>query len=94
MSTETINGRTQAQIVLCFFMFMWNRWNEEECKRMFGWNYLHFWNKWCACCVPKGGGAAERFFAELDLGNQQLLVDRACEYYDENLRTIKHYEKR
>jgi len=81
---ETINGRTQAQIVLCFFMYMWNRWNEEECRLLFGGNYMHFWSKWRNHNGRSGAGAAECFFAELDLGNQRLLVDRACEWYDNN----------
>jgi hypothetical protein len=86
---ETINGRTQAQIVHTFFMYMWNRWNEEECKHLFGWNYMHFWSKWCYHIKRFSSGAAECFFAELDIGNQQRLVDRACEYYDKNIKPIK-----
>jgi hypothetical protein len=68
---------------------MWNRWNEEECKRVFSWNYKHFWAKWCHCSEPSSFGAAERFYAELDMGNQEALVNRALECYDEKLRNIK-----
>ncbi len=89
MCIKTMNGRTPASIVSCFFVYMWNRWNEEECRQVFGWNYQHFWGKWCYHASRFSSGAAECFYAELDMGNQQLLVERALQCYDEKLRNIK-----
>jgi hypothetical protein len=85
---ETTNGRTPVNIVTCYFHYMWCRWDEEECQRVFHWNWEHFWSKWCSCCNPSSSGAAERFFSALGQGNDKLLVDRACECYDRDHRII------
>jgi hypothetical protein len=74
--------------VSSFFYYMWNSWCEEECRIVFaseGWQ--HFWNKWSSA-YNEGGvrGASERFFAELSLSNQDLLVKRAIELYDRKSR--------
>lgn len=89
MIMETTNGRTPVNIVSSFFFYMWNFWCEEECKQVFGWNYQHFWGKWCAFCKPSSFGAAERFYSELDMGNQEAIVNRACECYDRDHKIIK-----
>jgi hypothetical protein len=80
---------TPVNIVTCFFMYMWNRWCEEECRQVFGGLCQHLWSKWCYHCKRFSAGAAECFYAELDIGNQRLLVERACEYYDKNFRNHK-----
>jgi hypothetical protein len=85
---ETTNGRTPVNIVSCFFIYMWNRWCEEECKLVFSWNYRHFWDKWCYHCERHRWGAAEGFYAELSEDNRERLVVRALECYDKNLKNI------
>ena len=84
-----VTGRTPVNIVSSFFYYMWNRWCEEECKLVFGWNYKHFWGKWCYHQKKFSSGAAECFYAELDMGNQQRLVERALQCYDQKLHNIK-----
>ena len=68
--------------VSSFFYYMWNAWSKEECKVVFGNDYLHFWEKWNAQAEKSIYGAAERFYAELSENNQRLLVERAVSLYD------------
>lgn len=68
--------------VSSFFYYMWNAWSKEECKVVFGGDYLHFWEKWNAQAENSIHGAAERFYAELSECNRTLLVERAVSLYD------------
>ena len=71
--------------VTCYWMYMWNKWTEEECKIAFGnTDYRHFWNKWCECWDRMGGphGSAEIFYAELTDHNRDRIVRRAIEVYE------------
>ena len=72
--------------VSSFFYYMWNAWNKEECKVVFGCDYLHFWEKWNAQAENSIYGAAERFYAELSECNRTLLVERAVSLYDGKAR--------
>lgn len=76
-----------------FFYYMWNAWNEEECKVAFAKSkcgYHHLWNKWENLKSRNARfGAVEEFYAELDAENQFLLVERALELYDGRKRRIE-----
>ena len=75
--------RTLENIVSSFFYYMWNSWNEDECRIVFASvGYKHFWDKWCAIAKPTAHGAAEKFYAELTTHNRVLLINRACELYN------------
>lgn len=75
--------RTLENTVSSFFYYMWNSWNEEECRTVFAsLGYKHFWDKWCAIAKPTAHGATEKFYAELETHNRALLVNRACEIYN------------
>lgn len=75
--------RSYENIVSSYFYYMWCRWGtEEECRVVFGWEYKHFWGKWCAIFKENKRGAAEIFYSELSLDNRRKLVERACEIYD------------
>ena len=63
--------------VSSFFYYMWNAWSKEECKVVFGGDYLHFWEKWNAQAENSIYGAAERFYTELSECSRTLLVERA-----------------
>lgn len=80
----------QKNDVTSFFMYMWNAWDENECRKAFAesdCNWQHFWNKWCSIYDRYGvNGAAERFYAELSNSNRDLLVKRATECYDRGRR--------
>lgn len=72
-----------ANAVASFFFYMWNTWNEEECKTVFRNDcYRHFWQKWCSLTEGNTFGAAEKFFSELSEKNRELLVNRAVTIYD------------
>ena len=68
--------------VSSFHYYMWNAWDEEECKITFGSMYKHFWEKWNSLASKSILGAAERFYAELSDNNRELLVNRAVALYD------------
>ena len=69
--------------VTSFFYYMWNTWCEEECKRVFGAEYMHFWNKWVYFCKEYGvRSAVDRLYAELSDNNRDKLVARALECYE------------
>lgn len=76
------NKSLSATAVSSFFYYMWNYWNEEECKTIFKNNYLHFWAKWCSLANDNVYVATERFYSELSEDNRALLVDRAVLIYD------------
>lgn len=76
-------ARTHENIVSSFFYYMWNAWGEQECRTVFGPMHKHFWEKWCHCADRDLHGAAERFYAELSTPNRRLVVERACELYDD-----------
>ena len=51
--------------VTSFFYYMWNTWCEEECKIVYGAEYMHFWNKWVYFCKEYGvRSAVDRLYAE------------------------------
>lgn len=80
-----------------FLYYMWNAWNEEECKVAFAKSkcgYQHLWDKWENLRSRNARfGAVEEFYAELDAENQFLLVERALELYDgRKRRTEKRME--
>jgi len=70
--------------VASFFYYMWNAWDEEECKRAFsGAGWKHFWSKWCGYYRDYGSnGAISMFFANLSDQYQDMLVERAISMYD------------
>ena len=72
--------------VSSFFYYMWNSWNEEECKIVYGGMSRHFREKWCQMTDKGVFGAAERFYAELSDTYRQLLVERAIVLYDGKAR--------
>lgn len=79
--------RTHENIVSSYFYYMWCGWGtEEECKEVFGWNWRHFWGKWCSIYRENGRGAAEIFYAELSIDCRRKLVARACEKYNGDSR--------
>ena len=45
--------------VSSFHYYMWNAWDEEECKITFGGAYKHFWEKWNSLASKSILGAAE-----------------------------------
>lgn len=77
-----VPAKPKSNDVTSFFYYMWNKWNEEECKAVF--NDPHFWNKWCEAYDTMHGprGAAELFYMMLSDTNRDKLVARALECYD------------
>lgn len=73
---------TVENAVSSFFYYMWNSWNEEECKIVYGGMSRHFWEKWCQMTNKGVFGAAERFYAELSDTYRELLAGRAVGLYD------------
>lgn len=73
---------TAENAVSSFFYYMWNSWNEEECKLVYGNMSRHFWEKWCQMTNKGVFGAAERFYAELSDTYRELLAGRAVGLYD------------
>ncbi|MDM8269981.1 hypothetical protein QUW50_13195 [Barnesiella viscericola] len=65
---------------------MWNAWNEDECKVVYGEMYRHFWGKWSQMTDKGVFGAAERFYAELTDHYREKLVERAVSLYDGKAR--------
>jgi hypothetical protein len=85
----TNDTRTPFNIVSCYLLYMRGQWSKEECRKVFHWNWVDFWNKWLSCCDPSVSGAAERFYDKLDKKEEKrLLVERALQCYDENLYRI------
>lgn len=85
--------------VCSFMIYMANKWSKEECEKVFeGYDYNHFWNKWCRIYKTHGAmGAIPYFFLELSYEYQDLLVKRSTECYDRRIEIIeesKMYEKR
>lgn len=70
------------RIVSSYFFYMWNRWCERECEKVFGWLHNHLWEKWCYFCNDSSRGAAEKFYAELTKNTRQLIVNRANEVFN------------
>lgn len=72
--------------VSSFFFYMWNGWNENECRIVFSGMHKHFWDKWCGLADSSMStlGAAERFYAELSDNYREMLVNRAVAVYDGN----------
>ncbi len=84
------NISTKENIVSSFFFFMWNGWCKEECKIIFGWEFQHFWDKWCGMCkIYNVYSATEKYYADLTQGNRVKLVNRACEIYNGSERRKK-----
>ncbi len=76
------------KIVSSFFYYMWNRWSKEECKAVFGYQHVHFFEKWCGLCRGSSSGAAEKFYAELSINSRQLIVNRANEVYEGSIAKL------
>ena len=72
--------------VSSFFYYMWNAWSKEECKIVFGGQYQHFWEKWCANSDKAIFGAVERFCADLSESSRELLVDVPSRFMTESLK--------
>lgn len=82
---QAVQPKHDTNDVTSFFYYMWNKWSEEECKRVFKADYWpHFWNKWCEAYDTMKGprGAAELFYMMLSDTNRDKLVARALELYD------------
>ena len=62
-----------------FMYYIFNRWNETECKKVFGDSMLadHIWSKW-----KDYRSNPLWWYGMLDNECQQKLVDRANEIYD------------
>lgn len=87
VAKQETNTSSKENIVSSFFFYMWNGWCKEECKIVFGWEFQHFWDKWCEMCkIYKVYSAAEKFYADLTEHNRVKLVNRACELYDGRAR--------
>jgi len=84
MATETNNQAENA--VSSFFYYMWNAWNEDECKVVYGEMSRHFWEKWSQMTDKGIFGASERFYAELTDHYREKLVERAVSLYDGKAR--------
>ena len=74
---ENKNNQTTKTVttsVTSFFFYMWNAWCKEECDATFGKGVLsdHFWSEWVGY-----GCKIDRFYAELDDVNRELLCERA-----------------
>ena len=69
----------------CYLYFMWNRWNEEECKGIFGDGMGEkIWSKWEARARQCGLTAAPaQLYADLSGSNRKLIVKHAVKYYNE-----------
>jgi len=77
-----MSNKTKSNIVTSYFFYMFCRWCREECVKVFpGYMTDHMWSKWVRCTTPSSSGAAERFYADLDEGNREKIVARACELY-------------
>ena len=84
MATEINNQAENA--VSSFFYYMWNAWNEDECKVVYGEMSRHFWEKWSQMTGKGIFGASERFYAELTDHYWEKLVERAISLYDGKAR--------
>lgn len=82
--------RNKENTVSSFFFYMWNAWSKEDCEKIFGWEYLHFWEKWCKFAKDTAWGAAEKYYADLSDSYRVMLVKRACEIYNGNSRRNGH----
>lgn len=69
-------------IVSSYLYYMWNSWDKNECEKVYGNEYPHFWNKWCGLAKKDVYSAAEKFYAELTEHYRVPLVKRANEVYD------------
>lgn len=76
--------------VASFFYYMWNCWNEEECKIVFAEDFPpHFWNKWREYSgMYSSYGAVEAFFASLSDHYQDKLVEHSVKMYDRKRRKL------
>ena len=74
-------GAKKFNEVTNFMYYVYNRWNLTEAKLLFG-NILgqHIFDKWAGY----GYGKELLWYAELDSGNKQKLVDRANKLYGNN----------
>lgn len=69
----------------CYLFYMWNKWNEDECKDIFG-NGIgaNIWRKWQTRAHQCGLTAAPaQLYADLSGSNRKLIVERAVKYYNE-----------
>ena len=80
-------------VISSFFYYMWNAWNEEECKVVYGDMHRHFWEKWCQMTDKGVFGAAERFYAELTDHYREKLAERAVALYDGKARRKEQNEE-
>lgn len=76
-------------IVSSYLYYMWNAWDKNECEKVYGHAYLHFWNKWCDFAKKDVYSAAEKFYAELTECNREPLVKRANEVYHGSKRKME-----
>jgi len=83
---QKLKEEIDENIVSSFFYYMWNAWHKEECQKIFGGEWEHFWNKWIHHTKKTTRGAAEKFYADLDTGNRIKLVKCACELYNGSTR--------
>ena len=81
----------QNNEVLSFHIYMWNKWNQAEAAAVFNqpgqeWQYSlgeHLWNKWLDRCNQVGATAAVSIMVmDLDEGNLNKLIQRACKFYN------------
>lgn len=91
MDNNNNNSFNANNEVLSFFIYMWNRFDKQECMTIFGSDPdyglgAHVWDKWTAARTKYptvyDGAAIAIMVGDLDAENLNLLVRRACELYN------------
>lgn len=80
---------------LSVLMYFCNTFNEDECHKLWGDGIYglgdHMYNKFASYSNSYGPFAAiPLFLLDLDSGNYQIVIDRACELYNgrKNLKNV------
>ena len=66
-----------------YFMFMWNKFDFDMAKSLFGENLgSHIWGKYSRCMNKSWQGAPAELWSVLDRENCQILLEAAEEAYN------------
>ncbi|MCH5167975.1 MAG: hypothetical protein J1F35_08865 [Erysipelotrichales bacterium] len=66
-----------------YFMFMWNKFDLEMSKQLFGENLgIHIWNKYSKCMEKSWQGSPAELWSVLDKENCQILIEASEEAYN------------